>query len=135
MLLLYFFFALVRVDDYNVAYSNKLYVDAWLAHFCSGFDTYNYMDIKLIKNVTHLLQMRITRSHTRICLDKERKIGVLAAKHGVHECKHVLTPISSHLDLAISAHTYVALIPCKHLVGALLWIDRHAHPEVMHATV
>mmetsp|Transcript_43485 Transcript_43485/g.81431 ORF Transcript_43485/g.81431 Transcript_43485/m.81431 type:complete len:398 (+) Transcript_43485:385-1578(+) len=130
-----YFFVLVHVDDYAVAYSDQLYFDAWLAHFRGVPDTDEYLDIKLIGDVTHLLQMRITRVHNVMTLDQERQISVLAAEYGVLDCKSVLTPMSAHLDLQKGEDAPAATIPFRQLVGALLWIGRHTHPEIMQPVV
>jgi len=126
---------LVHVDDYAVVYSDHLYFDAWLAYFRGVPESDDYLDIKLIGDVTHILQIRITRANNVMSLDQERQIGVLADEYGVLGCKSVLTPMSAHLDLAKGANTLVASIPFRQLVGALLWIGRHTHPEVMRPVV
>jgi len=123
-----FFFVLVHVD-YAVAHSDQMHFDAWLSCFRGLLDTDDYLDIKLIGDVTHLLQMRITRINNVVGMDQDRQIIVLATEYGV------LTPMSTHLDLAKGKDTLVASLPFKHLVGALLWIGRHTHPEIMQLVV
>lgn len=76
-----------------------------------------------------------------MCFDQERQIGVLAAEDDVLNREPVLTPMSAHFDLAEIAHTHThthiiaASAPFRQLVGALLWIGRHTHPEIMQPVV
>mmetsp|Transcript_36402 Transcript_36402/g.69861 ORF Transcript_36402/g.69861 Transcript_36402/m.69861 type:complete len:194 (-) Transcript_36402:909-1490(-) len=54
------FFVLVYVDGYAVAYSDQQYFDECLAHLCGTPETDDFLDIKHVEDVTHLVQMRIT---------------------------------------------------------------------------
>lgn len=67
-----FFFILVHVDDYAVACSDQINFVVLMAHFWGALDTEDYLGVKLIGGVTHLLHMRISRQHQFICLDQER---------------------------------------------------------------
>lgn len=56
-------------NNYAVAFSGHAYYDVWVQRFEGVQDTDNYMDVKLLGEVTHLLQMRMNRQHGRICND------------------------------------------------------------------
>lgn len=120
---------------FSVTFSDQQYIDAWITHFRDAPDTDKYLDIKLVWDVTHLMQVRITRSPDLVCLDQGRQIGVLAAEYGLIDCKPVLTLMSANLDLAKIAHTTAAFIPFRQLAGALLWIGRHTCQEIMQPVV
>lgn len=47
---------LVRVDGSAVTYSNEMYFDDWLAHFRGAPITGEYLGIKRIADIAHLLQ-------------------------------------------------------------------------------
>lgn len=78
-----FCFVRVYVNDNAVANSDQRNFDDWLSHCRGTPDADDYLDVKSSSDVTHLLQMRITRQHLLVCIDKERNIGVLAAAYGV----------------------------------------------------
>lgn len=66
------------------------------------------------------------------CLDRERQIGVLAAKYNALDSKTFRTPMSAHLDLIRIAYTPADFIHFRQLVDALQWIGMHTHLDIMH---
>lgn len=87
---------LVIVHDYDVAYPDRQYFNACLNHSHGSMEI-DHLDIKLISDVSHLLQMRITRQHPLVCLDQDKKIGILAAQYGVQSRKPMLSPVNARL--------------------------------------
>lgn len=49
-------------------------------------DTDKYMDVKLLGDVTHLLQMLITHKGGIMCIDQESQVTVLAYEYSVKGC-------------------------------------------------
>lgn len=74
-------FLLVHVDDYASAYSDPGNFAAWLQHFGGDPNTHYFLDVQLLGDVTNLLQMRIIRTQSTVCLDKERQITQLAIEN------------------------------------------------------
>lgn len=66
-----------------------------------------------------------------IALDQERHIPPLAADYGFLDRKSALASLVVHTNLNKSLNPAQVAIPFRQLVGSLLWIARHTHPEVM----
>lgn len=63
------FYYPVHVEDYACAYPDPVYFEVWRAHFGGDLDSDLHLDVKLLGDVTHLLQMRIIETNSPACLD------------------------------------------------------------------
>lgn len=115
-----FSFLLAHVDDNACTYSDQYHFDRWLDHIKGDPNSDDYLDVKLLGDVTRLLQMRIVRTMSKVCQDHERQITQPAADYGVADCKLVLTPVIVRTDLQKSLEASPACIQFTQQVGSLL---------------
>lgn len=81
-----YFHLLVHADDSACAYLDPVYFQSWLAHFRGHPTMDSHLDVKSLRDVTNLLQSRIARTQSTLCLNQERRIVQLVIEYGVHDC-------------------------------------------------
>lgn len=86
-------------------------------------------DVKLVGDVTNLLQMRIVRTHSTLCLDQERQIAQFALECEGQHCKTTLTPIEPCFDLRKSSDTALLYVLFQ-AVGEFPTLARHTRPRL-----
>lgn len=112
------FYLLVHVEDYACGCSHPKHFEARLKYFRVDPESDSFLDVKMLGDVTNLLQVRIIRTQSTLCLDQERRISQLAAEYGVQDCKLTLTPMEPRYKLYKSSNTPLVSIPLRQLVGS-----------------